>query len=98
MIFKWVGSFGQDVPVKLVIFPYFLYRGIHLEHDIPEIIRQCQLQLSNSLTLTMASPVLDHPTLAQVFAERSREAVPIKTQHHAKKTQTPRNFSTQAII
>ena len=64
---------------RLVIVPYFLTPGRHLERDLPAIIERISRKNKNIQILVTAS--LDgHPGLVQIMADRVRaiEPLPLK--------------------
>jgi sirohydrochlorin ferrochelatase len=56
---------------RLVILPYFLTLGLHMERDLPRLIRRIQ-QNNNHLTIDVAPPLDGHPALAAILADRFR--------------------------
>ena len=56
---------------RLVIIPYFLTPGTHLERDLPALVARISNKHNNIRTLVTAS--LDgHPGLVQILADRAR--------------------------
>ena len=56
---------------RLVIIPYFLTPGTHLERDLPALVARISNKHNNIQTLVTAS--LDgHPGLVQILADRAR--------------------------
>lgn len=49
--------------------PYFLFNGIHIKEDIPEILCSTKLQYPD-LVISMAQPIGFHESLAEILKER----------------------------
>ena len=59
---------------RIVVVPYFLTLGLHLERDLPSLIEQTARQFPG--IEFVATPPLDgHPALAQILLDRAREAL-----------------------
>jgi sirohydrochlorin ferrochelatase len=59
---------------RILIVPYFLTLGVHLQHDLPRILGE--LSRSHPGVEFRVTPPLDgHPALVQVLMERCREGV-----------------------
>ena len=59
---------------RLVIIPYFLTLGMHLERDLPRIVERISNNLSQ-LEISVSPPLDGHPGLLQVLIDRAREAL-----------------------
>lgn len=59
---------------RLVIIPYFLTLGMHLERDLPRIVARISDNLSQ-LEISVSPPLDGHPGLLQVLLDRAREAL-----------------------
>ena len=60
---------------RLVIIPYFLTPGLHLERDLPPLVQRISNKHSHLQTLVTAS--LDgHPGILQILADRVRMVEP----------------------
>jgi sirohydrochlorin ferrochelatase len=69
---------ARDVD-RLVVIPYFLTPGTHLERDLPALVARISNKYNNIQILVTAS--LDgHPGLVQILADRARaiEPLPLK--------------------
>ena len=53
----------------ITVLPYFLFEGIHIKEDIPEILKGIK-EKYDSLTIDMAQPIGYHPLLVDLLAER----------------------------
>ncbi|HTS64553.1 MAG TPA: CbiX/SirB N-terminal domain-containing protein [Candidatus Acidoferrales bacterium] len=59
---------------RIVILPYFLTLGLHMERDLPRI--RDQISAAHPGMKVLVAPPLDgHPALARILADRLREAV-----------------------
>jgi sirohydrochlorin cobaltochelatase len=58
---------------RVVVLPYFLTMGLHLERDLPPLLSKLSLQFNN-LEIVAAPPLDGHPGLVQVLADRARDA------------------------
>ena len=59
---------------RLVIIPYFLTLGMHLERDLPRIVERISNNHSQ-LEISVSPPLDGHPGLLQVLIDRAREAL-----------------------
>lgn len=70
---------GLDILVskgatEIVVVPYFLFEGIHIRKDIPEEINE-YLEKHPDITVTMGKTLGADPRLADILADRIREAL-----------------------
>jgi sirohydrochlorin ferrochelatase len=56
---------------RIVIIPYFLTLGMHLERDLPALVAQIS-QSHNGLQIAVTAPLDGHPALLQILLDRSR--------------------------
>lgn len=56
---------------KVTILPYFLYTGMHIKMDIPEILDEVKLKF-NDLEVYMANPIEFDERLIDILIERSK--------------------------
>lgn len=54
---------------EIVVLPYFLYSGIHIREDIPEILLQ-EKKKHDDLKISMAEPIGYHEALIDILRER----------------------------
>jgi sirohydrochlorin ferrochelatase len=59
---------------RLVILPYFLTPGMHLERDLPVLVREISNKY-NSLQVIVTPSLDGHPGLVAVLADRLRAAL-----------------------
>ena len=54
---------------NLLVVPYFLTLGIHLERDLPNIINQIAAQIGH-VRIRVAAPLEGHPALVEALLDR----------------------------
>jgi sirohydrochlorin ferrochelatase len=59
---------------RLVIVPYFLTLGIHMERDLPRIAERISMN-HKGLEIRIAPPLDGHPALLQILQDRVHEAL-----------------------
>jgi sirohydrochlorin ferrochelatase len=57
---------------EILILPYFLTLGIHLQRDLPKLIDA--LSREYGLSIRVTPPLDGHPQLSLILVERAREA------------------------
>ena len=60
---------------RIVVVPFFLFPGAHVQEDIPQALERLAAVYPR-VTLHLAEVLGGHPKLAEVAAERAREALP----------------------
>ncbi len=58
---------------RIIVVPYFLTLGIHLERDLPSLVQSISKSY-NSLEITVTPPLDGHPALIQILQDRVRTA------------------------
>jgi len=58
---------------RIVVIPYFLTLGLHLERDLPRMIAQLR-EAYPSIQISVTPPLEGHPALLQILLDRSKEA------------------------
>ena len=59
----------------LVVIPYFLTLGLHMDRDLPRLVEAISLHYKG--VRIMVTPPLDgHPALVSILLDRAREALP----------------------
>jgi sirohydrochlorin ferrochelatase len=59
---------------RIVIIPYFLTLGIHLERDLPKIVAGLAAA-HPGVALQVTAPLEGHPALLEILLDRSKEAI-----------------------
>jgi sirohydrochlorin ferrochelatase len=57
---------------QVVIVPYFLTMGLHLERDLPRLVEEV-LRLQPNLSIRVTRPLDGHPALVDIVLDRLRE-------------------------
>jgi sirohydrochlorin ferrochelatase len=57
----------------VIIVPYFLTMGLHLERDLPRLVREAGAAVPG-VELTLTPPLDGHPALIQALMDRARDA------------------------
>jgi sirohydrochlorin ferrochelatase len=60
---------------RVVIIPYFLTPGTHLERDLPALVARISKK-NNSIQILVTASLDGHPGLVQILAERARAIEP----------------------
>ncbi|MBZ5577189.1 MAG: CbiX/SirB N-terminal domain-containing protein [Acidobacteriia bacterium] len=69
-----VDRLAQQGVERIVVIPYFLTLGLHLERDLPQIVAAVAAAHS-SLEILVTPPLEGHPALVPILLERAREAL-----------------------
>jgi len=67
---KLVGRGAQEI----LVIPYFLTLGIHLQRDLPRIIEELSIEFGG-LPMRVTPPLDGHPALSGIVVDRVREAM-----------------------
>jgi|SRR5579863_1081498 len=59
---------------RVVVVPYFLTLGIHLQRDLPNIVNSLA-RLHEGVEIRVAPPLDGHPALGEILRQRAREAL-----------------------
>ncbi len=59
---------------RILVIPYFLTLGIHLQRDLPAIVEGIS-RLHRGLQIVVTPPLDGHPALSGILVERAREAL-----------------------
>jgi sirohydrochlorin ferrochelatase len=58
---------------RIVVVPYFLTLGLHMERDLPVLIEKIS-RIHNGLEIAVTPPLDGHPALIQALLDRARSA------------------------
>ena len=58
---------------RVIIIPYFLTMGVHLQQDLPRLVEEERRRHPN-LEITVADSLEGHPLMASIILERVQEA------------------------
>ena len=67
-----VASVVAQGATRVVVVPYFLTLGIHLQRDLPEIVDGVA-RIHPGVEIRVAPPLDGHPALRQILIERARK-------------------------
>ena len=56
---------------KIIVTPYFLTMGIHLQRDLPELLRAIAVKRPG-LDIVQSAPLDGHPALVDILTDRAR--------------------------
>ena len=66
-----IAQLAADGVTRIVVIPYFLTPGLHLERDLPMLLEQARARVNVAIEVT---PPLDgHPALIQALVDRSKQ-------------------------
>jgi sirohydrochlorin ferrochelatase len=59
---------------RILVVPYFLTLGIHLQRDLPGMVEQLG-RVHTAVEIRITPPLDGHPALTQILLDRAREAL-----------------------
>jgi len=59
---------------KIVVVPYFLTLGVHLQRDLPRIVREIE-SVHPGVRIEVTEPLDGHPALLDIVADRAERAL-----------------------
>jgi len=62
----------------IVVIPYFLTLGVHLQQDLPRLVDEIRTRLGGAgegVSIEVTDPLDGHPALVEIVADRARGAV-----------------------
>jgi sirohydrochlorin ferrochelatase len=59
---------------RIVVIPYFLTLGTHLQRDLPRIVAELE-DIYIGVKIVMTPPMEGHPALVQVILDRAKDAL-----------------------
>jgi sirohydrochlorin ferrochelatase len=59
---------------RVIVVPYFLTLGVHLQRDLPRIVRKLQ-RIHPGVRIDVTEPLDGHPALARIVVERAQQAI-----------------------
>jgi len=68
-----VASLAEDGVTRIVIIPYFLTLGLHMERDLPRLVTDISVKYNN-LEIDVTPPLDGHPALVNVLLDRVRNS------------------------
>lgn len=67
-----VGRAAENGACEVVVVPFFLFPGVHLQQDLPVLVQELQAR-HPGMRIATARCLGDHPGVVQAAAERARE-------------------------
>jgi sirohydrochlorin ferrochelatase len=64
----------QRGATRLIVVPYFLTPGAHLQRDLPRLVAEAR-SAHPHLRIEVTAPLDGHPLLRDIVLDRAREAV-----------------------
>jgi sirohydrochlorin ferrochelatase len=59
---------------RIVVIPYFLTLGTHMQRDLPRLVRDAA-SVHGNLEIDVTSPLDGHPALLEALLDRANEAI-----------------------
>jgi sirohydrochlorin ferrochelatase len=69
-----VGKLAAAGAGEILVLPYFLTLGIHLQRDLPKLVED--LARRYGIPIRVSDPLDGHPQLSRILVERAREFQP----------------------
>jgi sirohydrochlorin ferrochelatase len=68
-----VGKLAQAGAEEVLVLPYFLTLGIHLQRDLPKIAQHLAAEFH--IPIRVAPPLDGHPELSRILADRAKASL-----------------------
>lgn len=59
----------------IVVIPYFLTLGTHLQRDLPKLVREAAESLGAGIEIEVTAPLDGHPALLEALLDRASQAL-----------------------
>lgn len=69
-----MGQLGARGATRVVVVPYFLTLGLHLQRDLPSLVQEAR-SAHDTMEIEVTPPLDGHPLLAGIAADRARAAL-----------------------
>ena len=69
-----VGKLAAAGADEVLVLPYFLTLGIHLQRDLPKLVER--LSVEHKLPIRVTEPLDGHPSLSGILVERASRSLP----------------------
>jgi sirohydrochlorin ferrochelatase len=66
----------------VIVIPYFLTLGTHLQRDLPRLVQAAALSCGSDIQMEVTPPLDGHPALLQALLDRASQALP--AERHAR--------------
>lgn len=67
-----VGTLADEGIREILVIPYFLTLGIHLQRDLPRIVEEAT-RIHKGIHVEVTPPLDGHPALLQILLDRAKE-------------------------
>ena len=72
-----VAALVQKGAARIVVLPYFLTLGVHLQRDLPKLVEELG-RAHGGVDIRVTPPLEGHPALCQILEERAYQALRIE--------------------
>ncbi len=69
-----VGAMSSQGAARVVVIPYFLVQGTHLQRDLQQLVEEI-LVAHPHIEILVTEPLDGHPCLTQILLDRARTAI-----------------------
>ena len=69
-----VGRLVERGASRILVIPYFLTLGLHMQRDLPVIVHELS-RISKGMQILVTPPLDGHPALREILLDRAREAL-----------------------
>jgi sirohydrochlorin ferrochelatase len=59
----------------IIVIPYFLTLGMHLERDLPRLVREAAVSIGKDIRIEVTPPLDGHPALLEALLDRASHAL-----------------------
>jgi sirohydrochlorin ferrochelatase len=66
---------GRDGIKRVVVVPYFLTLGLHLQRDLPRLVEDVR-RANPGMDIEVTAPLDGHPAMAEALVDRARACKP----------------------
>ena len=66
---------AADGASRIVVIPYFLTLGTHLQRDLPRLVRDAAASLGSGIFMEATAPLDGHPALVEALLDRASGAL-----------------------
>ncbi len=60
---------------RIIVIPYFLMLGTHLQRDLPRLVRQAVSAFNGAIQIEVTPPLSGHPALLEALLHRASAAL-----------------------
>src|SRR5579863_849114 len=70
-----VGELAARGVSRVIVLPYFLTLGLHLQRDLPRLVEEAR-RANPGLDIEVTAPLDGHPAMAEALVDRARACKP----------------------